>query len=168
MIIDPYEKEFLINTIPINILGNLSGKLGVELKNFKKDPNNVPNDLLKSLHEWFTTRSFDIITWIPSSRYTHTMKWFAQKISEFHSIRLVDTILFTRIVKEQKLIQSFEERFDNIHSAFQLDISKISKEDRIILIDDVYASGATIKEALYMFQKQGFTNIQVLIFVYRE
>ncbi len=155
--------DFQINGVPVSVLAPLSGSLGQELKNFKKDSSLIPNNLIKEIQYWCSTRNFDKIIWVPSNKFSHTMPWFAEKIAGICNAESINMIYFTRKIKEQKHIESYEERKENVQSAFKLEGDIGGK---ILLIDDVYASGTTIKEILPLFKDSA--DIEVLVFVYRD
>lgn len=56
---------------------------------------------------------------------------------------------------------SKDKRMENVFGCFDIDINEYKKyeEKDIILIDDIYTTGATINEAIRTFQAKGINNI---------
>jgi len=71
-------------------------------------------------------------------------------------IRKIDT-------SPQAQIKDFRKRVKNIEGAFQLIDTNTPKDREIILVDDVYTSGSTIKEARNELLKNGFANVSVFV-----
>lgn len=42
------------------------------------------------------------------------------------------------------------------------------KNKKLLIIDDVYASGATLKELIKLLKENNITNIEVIVFCYRN
>ncbi|MCZ9961772.1 hypothetical protein OFS00_08200 [Brachyspira hyodysenteriae] len=66
-------------------------------------------------------------------------------------------------------METLKERNENIKDAFEiLNYDKL-KNKNILLIDDVYASGETIKEIIKIFKSFTFNyDLEILIFCYRN
>jgi len=76
----------------------------------------------------------------------------------------LDTKLLKRIkdTKPQIKIKDYKERANNIKNAFELINRGKVKSKNIILVDDVYTSGATIKEVVKILKRAGAANIIAL------
>lgn len=68
-----------------------------------------------------------------------------------------------RATKPQSEISDHVARFSNIASCFALSSPRSIKGKNIILIDDVFTSGATIGEAVKLLHKAGARNIVALV-----
>ena len=64
--------------------------------------------------------------------------------------------------KPQIKIKDYKERANNIKNAFELINRGKVKSKNIILVDDVYTSGATIKEVVKILKRAGAANIIAL------
>ena len=98
------------------------------------------------------------------------MNFFADYISKKLNIEKSDSIIFNSInkIKEQKYLETLKERKENIKNAFKLISPEKLINKNILLIDDVYASGFTLKEAIKTLKENGINNIECIIFCYRN
>lgn len=76
----------------------------------------------------------------------------------------IDISSLIRIKKTNPQTQfSLEQRKENVQGAFKvIDVRKV-KDKRVLLIDDVYTTGATAKEAASELIKAGAINVDVLV-----
>ncbi|MBD3244641.1 MAG: hypothetical protein GF335_01470 [Candidatus Moranbacteria bacterium] len=91
----------------------------------------------------------------------------AQSISRYHKIPICnDLIIKTKNTLPQMSQRNFLKRQDNLKNAFSLNKEKIqdSKNKKIILIDDVFTTGTTIKSCAEILNNYGFKNLNALIF----
>ena len=84
------------------------------------------------------------------------------------NIEKSDSIIFNNEIKEQKYLETLKEREENIKNAFALTSPEKLINKKILLIDDVYASGFTLKEAIKILKENGIKNIECIIFCYRN
>ena len=97
------------------------------------------------------------------------MNYFADYINDNFNIKKYDLIKIIKNIKEQKFLESLKERKDNIKNAFEIKESLVLKNKNILLIDDVYASGETLKEVIKLFKALNFNYyLECLIFCYRN
>lgn len=67
-----------------------------------------------------------------------------------------------RTTEEQKVFQNIEGKRDNVEGAFDIE-GRIVEGRRIVLIDDIYDSGATIKEIGGLLTEKGAVCIFPLV-----
>ena len=97
------------------------------------------------------------------------MDFFADYISKEFNIEKCKFIKIKKDIKEQKFLETLKERNENIKDAFEIVNYDKLKNKNILLIDDVYASGETIKEIIKIFKGFQFNyNLEILIFCYRN
>ena len=97
------------------------------------------------------------------------MDYFADFISNEFNIPNYNYIKIVKDIKEQKFLESLKERKENINNAFELIEHEKLQNKNILLIDDVYASGETIKEVIKLFKKLNFDYyLECLVFCYRN
>ncbi len=63
----------------------------------------------------------------------------------------------------QMQTKSKEEREANLHQAFQAHVPSNHKERSVILLDDIYTTGTTIREAIKALQAQGIRTASVVV-----
>ncbi len=92
-------------------------------------------------------------------------KLLAEYITKNFNLELMDILKRTKNTKPQAQCKS-EERIKNISDCFQIknpvDAEKI-KNKNILLIDDVFTSGATINEAVKVLKQNGCRKIIALV-----
>ena len=146
--------------------------MGDELRAFKRKEIEFPNKILNAFIEYYKSSNFksDILLFIPSNKNENIMNFFADYISKKLNIEKSDSIIFNSInkIKEQKYLETLKEREENIKNAFKLISPEKLINKNILLIDDVYASGFTLKEAIKTLKENGINNIECIIFCYRN
>ena len=83
----------------------------------------------------------------------------AKELSIFFRIPLVNNALVKIKTTLPQVELSEEERKENIKGAFLCQNSNQIKEKRILLIDDIYTTGATLKEGAKVLKKAGAKEI---------
>ena len=92
---------------------------------------------------------------MPPTHSGDLVKNFAAKISKTLNVPISHTLIKTRETQEQKVFQNGYSKKDNIANAFGcINMSEIQGK-RIILLDDIFDSGATIKEIGKMLTQNG-------------
>lgn len=107
------------------------------------------------------------ILFIPCSKETLKKRGFnqceiiARKLGEKLDLPVYSDIVKIKNTKEQKAL-SKEERFINIKGAFKVKNSNNIKNKKIILIDDVITTGATLLECEKVLKENGVKEIKIL------
>ncbi|MFQ6882595.1 ComF family protein, partial [Clostridium sp.] len=85
----------------------------------------------------------------------------AKNISSILDIPVIDCLVKVKETKEQKLLGK-EERMKNILDAFEIKNKEKLFKKNILLIDDVYTTGATINECKKNIEKCNINKIYLL------
>lgn len=97
------------------------------------------------------------------------MDFFADTISKTLNIKKSDDIILNKNIKEQKTLETLKEREDNIKNAFTIKNIENLKNKKLLIIDDVYASGATLKELIKLLKEYNLnSSIEIIVFCYRN
>lgn len=144
--------------------------MGDELRAFKRKEINFPKKILNAFIEYykFSNLKSDILLFIPSNKNNNIMNFFADNISKELNIKKENAIIFNNEVKEQKYLETLKEREENIKNAFNIISPEKLINKKILLIDDVYASGFTLKEAIKLLKENNIKNIECIVFCYRN
>lgn len=144
--------------------------MGDELRAFKRKEINFPKKILNAFIEYYKSSNLksDILLFIPSNKNNNIMNFFADNISKELNIKKENALIFNNEVKEQKYLETLKEREENIKNAFNIISPEKFINKKILLIDDVFASGFTLKEAIKILKENKINNIECIIFCYRN
>ncbi len=163
-------KIFYIEDIRVSALGDLEKDLGDELRAFKRKEIEFPSKILNAFLEYYKYSNLksDILLYIPSNKNDNIMDFFADYISRKLNIEKYNSIILNKKIKEQKHLETLKEREENIKNAFGIICPEKLINKNILLIDDVYASGFTLKEAIKLLKENNIDNIECIIFCHRN
>lgn len=144
--------------------------MGDELRAFKRKEINFPKKILNAFIDYYKSSNLksDILLFIPSNKNNNTMNFFANNISKELNIKKENALIFNNEVKEQKYLETLKEREENIKNAFNIISPEKLINKKILLIDDVFASGFTLKEAIKLLKENNIKNIECIVFCYRN
>lgn len=146
--------------------------MGDELRAFKRKEINFPKKILNAFIDYYKSSNLksEILLFIPSNKNNNIMNFFADNISKELNIKKENAIIFNNEVeiKEQKYLETLKEREENIKNAFNIILPEKLINKKILLIDDVFASGFTLKEAIKLLKENNIKNIECIVFCYRN
>lgn len=144
--------------------------MGNELRAFKRKKINFPKKILNAFIEYYKSSNLksDILLFIPSNKNNNIMNFFADNISKELNIKKENALIFNNKIKEQKYLETLKEREENIKNAFNIISPEKFINKKILLIDDVFASGFTLKEAIKLLKENNIKNIECIVFCYRN
>lgn len=154
----------------VHSYGYYNGVLKKLILEFKYNKNFVAGSILVDfLCNMIIENKFDIdfIVYIPSSKKAirdrgfNQCEYLAEEISKNLSISVCKDIIKNKNIKEQKLL-SKEERYKNIKGAFSLKTDKNIKNKKLLLLDDVMTTGATLYECEKLLKESGAISINIL------
>lgn len=130
--------------------------LGDELRAFKRKEINFPKKILNAFIEYYKSSNLksEILLFIPSNKNNNIMNFFADNISKELNIKKENALIFNNKIKEQKYLETLKEREENIKNAFNIISPEKLINKKILLIDDVFASGFTLKEAIKLLDRK--------------
>ena len=144
--------------------------MGDELRAFKRKEINFPKKILNAFIGYYKSSNLksEILLFIPSNKNNNIMNFFADNISKELNIKKENALIFNNEIKEQKYLETLKEREENIKNAFNIISPEKFINKKILLIDDVFASGFTLKEAIKILKENKINNIECIIFCYRN
>lgn len=101
---------------------------------------------LKAFRKHYGNTKFDMILYVPPTESGDLVKNFAEKISRTLSIPISHKLVKTVKTSPQKVFQSGISKKDNVHGKFAYENPSEIAGKSILLIDDIFDSGYTIKE----------------------
>jgi ATP-dependent DNA helicase RecQ len=114
---------------------------------------------LKAFYKKFGQEHFDKILYVPPTQSGNLVKNFAEKISQVLKIPVSHNLIKTKTTEQQKIYESAISKKDNVKDAFDYQPVAEIEGKKIILFDDVFDSGATIKEIGSLLTKLGASMI---------
>lgn len=118
---------------------------------------------LKAFHKHFGKEKFDIILYVPPTESGDLVKNFAEKIAKSLNFTFSNALKKSKTTQPQKMFQTGLLKTDNLKDAFIVENPNEIKDKSILLIDDIYDSGATIKEIGKYLSKLGAKKIAPLV-----
>ncbi len=117
----------------------------------------------------FNGIDFDFVTFVPMRKYAQTYRGFnqaellAKEVSKNCSIPLVNALYKKRRTKQQKR-QSLKTRFANMYDAFGIRDGVNVDDARILVIDDVKTTGATLSSIAHTLKANGAKSVYCATF----
>lgn len=118
---------------------------------------------LKAFYKHFGKEKFDIVLYVPPTESGDLVKNFAEKIAKSLSINFSHTLKKNRVTQSQKIFQTGLLKTDNLKDAFTVENMNEINGKSVLLIDDIYDSGATIKEIGKYLSKMGAVKVAPLV-----
>ncbi len=165
------KKSLLYENVHINILDSLNGELGFEIKNYKFNNSKETPKIIESAFNFLESKKkhIDLILYIPSSGNNNSfLKSRVEIISKKLNINYLDIIKLSRKISEQKYLESKKERIKNVQNAFYIENIDLIENNNVVLIDDVYATGSTLKEVINLLKTSKIKSLECLVFVSKE
>lgn len=97
---------------------------------------------------------FDLVLYLPPTKSGDLVKNFATKFARVIGVPISHKLIKIRITQEQKMFQNSYSKQENVSDAFDIDEDMV-KDKCIVLLDDIYDSGATLKEVGKLLTQKG-------------
>ena len=97
---------------------------------------------------------FDLVMYIPPTKSGDLVKNFATKFARVINVPISHGLIKVRITQEQKMFQNSFSKQENVTGAFDVDKDIVTRK-AIVLLDDIYDSGATLKEVGKLLTQKG-------------
>lgn len=119
--------------------------------------------VLKAYRKKFGQDKFDLILYVPPTSSGDLVKTFAVKISQVLKFPISHNLVKARQTKEQKVFENGYLKTDNVSGAFKLATPTDIKGKSILLVDDIFDSGATVKEIGRLLTNFGAVKIAPIV-----
>lgn len=104
-----------------------------------------------------------MIVYVPPTSSGDLVKNFAVKVSQVLKFPISDNLVKCKVTKEQKVFENGFLKTDNVSSAFTFTSPNDIKGKSILLIDDIFDSGATMKEVGRLLTNFGAMKIAPIV-----
>ena len=125
-----------------------------------------PDFLLKKTLSVFGKKfrgvDFDLVLYLPPTKSGDLVKNFAVKFAQVIRVPISHDLIKIRTTNEQKIFQNAYSKQENVADAFDID-ENIVKNKTIVLLDDIYDSGATLKEVGKLLTLKGAKYIVPIV-----
>lgn len=118
---------------------------------------------LKAFRKRYEQEQFDLVLYVPPTRSGDLVGNFARKMASVLKFPLSHFLVKKRETKEQKIFENHVLKADNVKGAFNFQNPEEIRDKSILLIDDVYDSGATMKEIGRYLTSLGAVKIAPLV-----
>lgn len=119
--------------------------------------------VLKAFRKKFGMEQFDLILYVPPTKSGDLVKNFAIKISQELGIPISHSLIKCKETQEQKIFENNYLKTENVKDAFKFTRPNEINGKRILLIDDIFDSGATVKEIGRLLTGLGAVKIAPLV-----
>jgi len=119
--------------------------------------------VLKAFRKKFGQEKFDLVLYVPPTSSGDLVKNFAVKISQVLKLPISHNLVKVRQTKEQKVFKNGYLKTDNVSGAFTFTTPNDIKGKSILLVDDIFDSGATLKEIGKLLTNFGAIKIAPII-----
>jgi len=126
-------------------------------------PNHLLILTLRAFRHKFGSEKFDMVVFVPPTESGDLVRNFASKIARTLKFPFSYKLKKIHNTKPQKIFQNYVLKRDNVKDVFYYENEAEIVGKRILLIDDIFDSGATIKEIAKMFTKLGAEEIAPLV-----
>lgn len=118
---------------------------------------------VKAYKKNYGDRKFDLIVYVPPTESGDLVKNFAEKISAIINVPISHELGKTDKTRPQKVFQSIISKRDNVKGKFNYVKPADINGKNVLLIDDIFDSGCTIKEIGLHLTKHGANLIAPLV-----
>ena len=118
---------------------------------------------LRAFRKKYGQEQFDLLLYVPPTVSGDLVKNFAVKIAKVLNIPLSHDLLKQRLTSEQKVFENACLKHDNVKDAFSYSNPEVIEGKNIVLLDDIFDSGATIKEIGKYLTQLGAAKIAPLV-----
>ncbi len=106
---------------------------------------------LKAYRKHYGNSTFDLVVFVPPTESGDLVRHFAEKVAAVLKIPFSDKLKKNTHTEAQKLLHSGISKRDNVHGKFSYVSPEEIEGKKILLIDDIFDSGYTVKEiGLYL------------------
>lgn len=121
--------------------------------------------MIRCLGQQETHSEYDLVTWIPLNRVRLLQRGYdqtqllAKPIARYLGRKLTPTLKKRKNIQAQSHLKGADQRWKNVKGAFALQKGASVKGKRILLVDDLITTGATLEEAAGVLMEAGASEV---------
>lgn len=159
-------KEKLINGVAASYYG--VSNVGAALHRSKYEecgdfPDFLLKLVLKAYRKKFGQEKFDLVLYVPPTSSGDLVRNFAVKLAQALKFPISHNLVKARQTKEQKVFENGYLKTENVSDAFTFASPNEIKGKSILLVDDIFDSGATLKEIGKLLTNLGASKIAPIV-----
>lgn len=114
-------------------------------------------------------KNYDIIIPVPmyknkkAIRGYNQSELFARELAKYFKIPIVTNVLIKQVNTQMQSSLGRKERIKNVQNVYKIQCQEKIKDKNVLLVDDIYTTGATVKECKKMLKSAGCRNIGTII-----
>lgn len=160
------KKEKLINGVAASYYG--VSNVGAALHRSKYEqggdfPDFLLKLVLKAYRKKFGQEIFDLVLYVPPTSSGDLVRNFAVKLAQALKFPISHNLVKARQTQEQKVFENAYLKAENVSDAFKHTTPSEIKGKSILLVDDIFDSGATLKEIGKLLTTLGAVKIAPLV-----
>lgn len=126
-------------------------------------PDFLLNQTLRAFSKYYCGIKFDLVLYVPPTSSGDLVKNFAIRFADIIGVPISHSLVKIRGTREQKVFQNGYGKRANVEDAFGFSEPEILKDKKILLLDDIFDSGATLKEIGKMLSGYGVKIIAPIV-----
>jgi ATP-dependent DNA helicase RecQ len=126
-------------------------------------PDHLLKQTLRAFRRRYGNERFDMVVYIPPTESGDLVKNFAEKIARILGFPIYHDLKKIFRTKPQKVFQNSVLKRDNVKGAFRYEGEAEVNGKKVLLIDDIFDSGATMRETGRLLTKLGAEKIAPLV-----
>ncbi len=126
-------------------------------------PGFLVSKLINAYTYGFQGEQFDLILYVPPTVSGNLVRNLATKVAQQIRVPVCHDLIKVRKTQKQKVFQNIHLKRHNVADAFAMSKPELVRGKSILLIDDIYDSGFTIKEIAKYLSRQGAIKIAPLV-----
>jgi len=119
--------------------------------------------VLKAFRKKYGQEKFDLVVYVPPTSSGDLVKNFAIKVSQVLKFPISHNLVKAKQTKEQKIFENGYLKTDNVNGAFTFTTPNDINGKSILLVDDIFDSGATLKEVGKLLTNYGAVKIAPIV-----
>jgi ATP-dependent DNA helicase RecQ len=119
--------------------------------------------VLKAYRKKFGQEIFDLVVYVPPTLSGNLVKNFATKVAQVLNFPISHNLQKHRQTQEQKVFENSYLKSDNVKDAFIFTVPNEINGKSVLLIDDIFDSGATVKEVGKLLTNFGAVKIAPIV-----
>lgn len=141
-----------------------NGEIGQIIHNCKYEgagdfPDDIVRRMVRMIQKKMMINKIDMLLYVPPTESGDLVKNLAVKVGESLGIPICHNLKKTKETMAQKIPQNAILKRKNVEEAFSFESPEILEGKSVLLIDDIYDSGATMNEIAKMLKNNGAEKI---------